>query len=207
MACGGSLVDRGPDSGGTIDFCIENNIRGVLGNHEHTFIKNLKKYNEKYTPKNPEKAKTYLQIVGNTTRIEYIKNLPMLHVCDDLNLVIVHAGLLNKPLYSQNEMVLRMQLIHDFYPNETHWFIQDPNGKSEEYWLQRGFHRWYNKYDYMYNVIYGHSRVNSPKIIGRTIGIDTGSAFGGKLTACIYPDMKFVQVDCREYVKGNVRYE
>lgn len=44
------------------------------------------------------------------------------------------------------------------------------------------------------------------KNYGRTIGIDTGSCFGGYVTAYIYPEMKAIQIPCKEYVEGkNVR--
>ena len=36
----GDLIDRGPDSSGVIELCINHNIKGILGNHE-TYLRHL----------------------------------------------------------------------------------------------------------------------------------------------------------------------
>lgn len=204
----GDNIDRGPDSGGLIHFCIENNIKSVMGNHEDSI---LVWRDRNALPKNVDKQRTIKSLHGIPGGWDYISNLPMLHVFDNLNLVIVHAGLDNRPLYAQDKSVLRKQLVHPGYPGQTRWFIKTPDGTPEEELIKQGWRRWYDVYNYFYNVCYGHSRVDSPKIIkngdGTSYGIDTGSAFGGHLTALIYPDIKFIKVKCKEYCKGAVDYD
>src|SRR5260370_21393449 len=43
-------------------------------------------------------------------------------------------------------------------------------------------------------VVYGHASVPEPEWLKRTINIDTGCLFGGKLTALRYPEKEFVSV-------------
>ncbi len=42
-------------------------------------------------------------------------------------------------------------------------------------------------------VVYGHEVCEKPREINKTINIDTGCAFGGKLTALRYPEIKYIQ--------------
>jgi len=42
-------------------------------------------------------------------------------------------------------------------------------------------------------IVYGHQAYKEPRFINKTCGIDTGCAFGGKLTALRYPEMEIIQ--------------
>ena len=46
-------------------------------------------------------------------------------------------------------------------------------------------------------VVYGHTPVPEPEWLNRTINIDTGCVFGGKLTALRYPEKELVSVPAR----------
>ena len=43
-------------------------------------------------------------------------------------------------------------------------------------------------------MVYGHTTVLEPEWLNRTINIDTGCVFGGKLTALRYPEMECISV-------------
>jgi hypothetical protein len=43
-------------------------------------------------------------------------------------------------------------------------------------------------------VVYGHTPVLEPRWVNRTICIDTGCVFGGRLTALRYPERELVSV-------------
>ena len=43
-------------------------------------------------------------------------------------------------------------------------------------------------------VVYGHTPVAEPEWLNRTVNIDTGCVFGGKLTALRYPERELVSV-------------
>jgi len=47
-------------------------------------------------------------------------------------------------------------------------------------------------------VVYGHTPVPHPEWLNNTVNIDTGSVFGGKLTALRYPEREFVSVLARQ---------
>ena len=46
-------------------------------------------------------------------------------------------------------------------------------------------------------VVYGHTPVPEPEWLNRTINIDTGCVFGGKLTALRYPEKELVSVPAK----------
>jgi protein phosphatase len=47
-------------------------------------------------------------------------------------------------------------------------------------------------------VVYGHTPVPEPEWLNRTVNIDTGCVFGGKLTALRYPELEFVSVAAKQ---------
>src|SRR4030042_1583421 len=47
-------------------------------------------------------------------------------------------------------------------------------------------------------VVYGHTPVPEAEWLNRTINIDTGCVFGGKLTALRYPEKEIISVEARE---------
>src|SRR5437660_12860207 len=47
-------------------------------------------------------------------------------------------------------------------------------------------------------VVYGHTPVPEPQWLNRTINIDTGCVFGGKLTALRYPEKELVSVPAKQ---------
>lgn len=53
---------------------------------------------------------------------------------------------------------------------------------------------WAGEYQGPAVVVYGHTPVPEPEWLNRTVNIDTGCVFGGKLTALRYPEMEFVSV-------------
>lgn len=219
----GDLIDRGPLSGPTVKYVRKYFQGGVVGNHELAMVKLWKRLQSQgLYPNNPDKNQVIRQL--DQSDIDYFESLPFLHVFDDVGLVIVHGGLFHKhPLYLQahNQGVTNNQMIH-MNPDITmqvtrRWWGTDAHNqpkmnKTEAESYGDGYRRWYQLYDHDYDCIYGHSvigltpHVSQRENFGKTIGIDTGSCFGGYLTAYIYPLMEYVQVECPEYVIGkNVR--
>lgn len=206
----GDLVDRGPDSGAVVRFCRENGIRGVLGNHESSILP----YQHKLTPlipQNPEKNRSCYSIQSEADW-DYLKSLPPLHVFDEDKIILVHGGIYpHLPLYAQpKEAIIRLQLIHPEHIGVSKWFDKDKEGVLEEVYRNQGWRRWYEMYDLPYDIVYGHSVYQNPHITGgtegrgRTIGIDTGICFGGRLTAVILPDFDFVSVPAKKvYFKSD----
>ena len=73
-----------------------------------------------------------------------------------------------------------------------------PSRDSSE-WVEETFVRldWAAEYRGPTTVVYGHTPVPEPEWFNRTVNIDTGCVFGGKLTALRYPEKEFVAVDAK----------
>lgn len=203
----GDLVDRGPSNSKTIDICIDNNIKSVMGNHEDSILGIRHKV---MNLRDGEKKRTLLEL--EPKHWDYISNLPYVHIDDKLGLIIVHAGVWPKiPIYAQPYNVCRAQMIHPYLKAGVRWWGEDvqlynPTGKSEQGSRDEGWERWYKLYDYEQDCIFGHSTFAQPMIhqnpgMGKTIGVDTGSCFGGSVTACIYSSDKtffFISVKAKK---------
>lgn len=221
----GDLWDRGPDSGRVTKFVYDNFAGGVKGNHEDTVLKLNKRIKKTgVLSGNDDKRNTIESVDAQACSKElwdYAEALPWLHVFDDEGLIIVHAGMYPRlSLHRQTSAVCRLQMIKPdgrMLHNKNRWWggdaVRQPKVKtSEAVSRQDGYVRWYEVYDNDYDCIYGHSVIGLEPFVhengigGKTIGIDTGSCFGGNLTAYIYPAMEYLQVPCKEYVVGkNVR--
>ncbi len=87
-------------------------------------------------------------------------------------------------------------------------------GQTEEQLRLQGWERWYKLFDYQQDCVYGHSTWAQPMIhqnpgMGRTIGIDTGSCFGGSITAAVFDRSSetplFVSVKAKKNYTVNAR--
>lgn len=206
----GDVVDRGPHSGKAVEFCRTHNIKGVMGNHDESIINHWNAFHATgRLSRNLDKQRTVSELCQDD--VTYLQSLPYLHIFDDLGLILAHAGLWPKiPLYAQPTNVCRVNMIHPDKVRQTRWFGSDavfgPGKKTEEQSLKEGWTRWYKSYDYQEDLIFGHSTFAQPVIFqnpgyGRCIGIDTGSCFGGMVTACIYNSDKtfsFLGVKAKE---------
>lgn len=198
--CVGDLVDRGPDSAGVVRFCIEKGIKSVKGNHDDSICNHFRNFlTSGKRPFNADKQNTIQQFESSSDGVElfnWLDSLPPLRVFDDHKLILVHGGLWpNVPLHQQPHNVIRAQMVNPTFVGGTRWWgadaIHSKTGKTEEQSRAEGWERWYKLYDFEYDTIYGHSTWAQPMIhqregFGKTIGIDTGTSFGGSLTACVY---------------------
>jgi len=110
----GDLIDRGPDSKQVIQFCIDNNIKPVRGNHEEILLKAINKprykeyqgydtnlenwrYNggnrtiKSYIGDSVTNFKTFVKEFKETGHFEFISNLPLKIELD--NCIITHGGI------------------------------------------------------------------------------------------------------------------
>src|SRR5438270_7243264 len=69
----------------------------------------------------------------------------------------------------------------------------ETTGETDEYGMPIR-HNWAAEYRGTAMVVYGHITVPEPEWLNRTINIDTGCVFGGKLTALRYPELQLVSV-------------
>ena len=103
------------------------------------------------------------------------------YVLDDGKLVVAHAGM-------KQEMQGRGSgKVRDFA------LYGETTGETDEFGLPVRYN-WAAEYRGPAMVVYGHTPVPEPEWLNRTVNIDTGCVFGGKLTALRYPEKEFVSV-------------
>ncbi len=112
---------------------------------------------------------------------EFLDGLVSHYVLDDGKLVVAHAGM-------KAEMQGRGSgKVRDFA------LYGETTGETDEFGLPVRYN-WAAEYRGAAMVVYGHTPVPEPEWLNRTVNIDTGCVFGGKLTALRYPEKEFVSV-------------
>jgi hypothetical protein len=201
----GDLIDRGPDSGGVVQFCREHNISGVLGNHESVILQYPTKTGN--MPKNPDKLRSIESLNQDPRNMEYIRALPY-HKFNG-KLLHTHAGMSQfQPLDRQRIMWCIASMIHPDHPDRVQWMEKTRKGVPESVLRESGWVRWYEVYKHEFDMVVGHRCLNTEDgkagvhkcDHGPTIHfVDTGAWFHKNLTALIYPDNIYVSTKLGEY--------
>jgi protein phosphatase len=112
---------------------------------------------------------------------EFIDGLVSHYVFDSGKLVVSHAGM-------REEMQGRGSgKVRDFA------LYGETTGETDEFGLPVRYN-WAAEYRGQAAVVYGHTPVPQPEWLNRTINIDTGCVFGGKLTALRYPEKEIISI-------------
>lgn len=183
----GDLVDRGPASPSVLhlamDMVSSNKAFCVPGNHD---VKLLRKLRGKDVRITHGLAATLEQLEQEPTEfrekiISFFDNLVSHYVLDNGKLVVAHAGM-KESMQGRGSRAVR-----DFA------LYGETTGETDEYGMPIR-HNWAAEYRGKAMVVYGHITVPEPEWLNRTINIDTGCVFGGKLTALRYPELQLVSV-------------
>ena len=183
----GDLVDRGPGIPDVLRLVmnmVENgNALCVPGNHD---IKLMRKLNGKDVRITHGLAESLEQLEREPSEFKeqvatFIDKLVSHYVLDDGRLVVAHAGL-REDLQGRGSGKVR-----DFA------LFGETTGETDEFGLPVRYN-WAAEYRGKAMVVYGHTPVPEPEWLNRTICIDTGCVFGGKLTALRYPEKELVSV-------------
>ena len=187
----GDLVDRGPRILDTVRLVRNMVAHGsalcVPGNHDMKLLKKLRGKNVQVTH---GLADTLAEIDGLPAEVrgtfcnelaDFLDGLVSHYVLDDGKLVVAHAGM-------KREMQGRGSgRVRDFA------LYGETTGETDEFGLPIRFD-WASEYRGQAMVVYGHTPVPEPEWLNRTVNIDTGCVFGGRLTALRYPENDFVSV-------------
>jgi len=196
----GDVVDRGPrviDSLSLIrNMMYTENALCVPGNHDIKFLRKLWGKNVQITH-GLDKTLGEYEALSEETRdrfreeaISFIHGLVSHFVLDGGKLVIAHAGMPQEMQGRGSGKVREFAL----YGETT--------GETDEFGLPVRYN-WAADYRGPATVVYGHTPVPEPEWLNRTVNIDTGCVFGGKLTALRYPEKEFISVPAkRTYVKA-----
>lgn len=196
----GDLVDRGPDPVGCVRLARELQALCLMGNHEEKHIRWRKHEAVRVTTgkKNPMKFSEEKIAWNEAFSEDDIQWMSKMLLTLDLEngFVVTHAGL--EPAYSfqnQGKAVIRVR-----YVDEKNKFVRYTDGTMDQ---PEGTAYWAERWQGPESVIYGHARHShvAPRMDifpgGRCFGIDTGCAFGGRLTAVVLvpgKDPEFAQV-------------
>ncbi len=111
----------------------------------------------------------------------FLDGLVSHYVLDGGKLVVAHAGL-------REELQGRASSrVRDFA------LYGETSGETDEFGLPVRYN-WAAEYRGKAMVVYGHTPVPEPEWLNGTINIDSGCAFGGRLTALRYPERELVSV-------------
>jgi serine/threonine protein phosphatase 1 len=181
----GDYIDRGKQSFEVIEYILElkqqYNCVFLKGNHEEMFMdymsgidNDLYLYNGgdatilSYSDHGFDISQYthYTDREFPETHMDFIANLKLYH--EDEKYIFVHAGLFPSeiPLEKQSQNMLL--------------WVREPFISSKQSFGKK--------------VIFGHTPFREPLNMENKIGIDTGIAYGGKLTCVILPDEKFISV-------------
>jgi protein phosphatase len=187
----GDLVDRGPDSAGVLrlvmDMAAAGNALAVPGNHDDKLLRALqgRPVQRKYGL-----AETLAQIESRPPEFKaevqaFLAGLPSHYRLDGGRLVVAHAGLI-EPLQGRLSRRVRDFALYGLTTGET-----------DQYGLPVRL-LWAKDYRGRAFVVYGHTPVVEPLRLNHTLNIDTGCAFGGRLTALRYPEQTLVSVPAHQ---------
>ena len=183
----GDLVDRGPAVPNVLRLVMSMAADGaalcVAGNHDSKLLRKLQGREvkishglaESLAQLDMESEEFRQQVAG------FLDGLISHYVLDEGKLVVAHAGI--KEEY-QGRASAR---VRDFC------LYGETTGEMDEFGLPERVN-WAADYRGRALVVYGHTAVAEPAWLNRTVNIDTGCVFGGKLTALRYPEDELVSV-------------
>lgn len=171
----GDYIDRGPRSYEVVD-CLVNlaaaseRVICLMGNHERMFLDFIsgRTVPSLYANGISATVRDYCTEGHemNAAHLTFLRGLRLFYETEDY--IFVHAGMLpGLPVERQDEQDLLW--IRDKFLQSDHDF-----GKT---------------------VVFGHTPFKEPFAAPGRLGIDTGAAYGGPLTAIILPEERFVYID------------
>ena len=187
----GDFVDRGPKITQVLKL-VMNAVASdaalcVPGNHDVKLMRKLRGRDVQITH---GLAESLAQLADEPEDFrkrvaEFIDDFVSHYVLDDGKLVVAHAGMKESMQGRGSGAVREFALF-----GET-------TGETDEFGLPVRYN-WAAEYRGQAMVVYGHTPVPEPEWLNRTINIDTGCVFGGKLTALRYPEKELVSVPAKQ---------
>jgi protein phosphatase len=187
----GDLVDRGPDSPGVLRLVMSMVNSGaaycVPGNHD---LKLEKYLSGKQVQLKHGLAETVKQLENETSAFKavvkkFLYGLISHYIFDNGKLAVAHAGV-KEEMQGRGSGAVRNFCLY----GET-------TGEIDEFGLPVRYN-WAKEYRGKAKIVYGHTPVPEAEWLNKTIDIDTGCVFGGKLTALRYPEDALVSVDAKQ---------
>ena len=166
----GDLVNKGPDSPGTLALLMELGAEPVLGNHDLYWLGKER---------------------GDAAQRAWLRSQPVVRLFDDV--VMVHAGL--HPHW--DEAHLRALPARDVNYAVNVRYCDADGRQPDDDWPPPGppFRPWDDFYTGRRRVVFGHWARRGLVVRPQCVGLDTGCVYGGRLSAWIAEEDRIVQVD------------
>jgi protein phosphatase len=198
----GDLVDRGPKTPEVLRLAMDMVATGVAlcvqGNHESRLLRKLSGRDVRLTHGLVE-TMSQIDALPDTERAAFVAEIRSFmdglrshYWLDGGKLVVAHAGL-KEDMHGRGSGAVRAFALY----GET-------TGETDEFGLPVRFN-WAAEYRGTATVVYGHVPTPVAEWVNRTICIDTGCVFGGKLTALRYPEIELVDVLAAQVYSEPVR--
>jgi protein phosphatase len=194
----GDLVDRGPNTPEVLRLVMDAVATGqalcVPGNHDVKLLKALRGREVKIAH-GLDRSLAQLEAEAPQFRervVSFIDGLISHYELDGGRLVVAHGGM-REEMQGRASGAVRAFALY----GET-------TGETDEFGLPVRY-EWARDYRGRATVVYGHTPVPQPEWLNRTINIDTGCVFGGRLTALRYPEKELVSVPARQVYSEPVR--
>ncbi len=180
----GDLVGKGPESIAALDFVCARGFESVLGNHDDALVRAYAGYS---AGEDVEVTETSARILRKITadNIGWLAQRPLYIELPAHELAIVHAGFVPGVARDKQrrEDMLTMRSVR-------------PDGTASKK-LEDGT-PWASLWNGPEFVIFGHDAMRGLQRHPRTLGLDTGCVYGGRLTGCFVPSFELVFVDAKK---------
>jgi diadenosine tetraphosphatase ApaH/serine/threonine PP2A family protein phosphatase len=180
----GDLVAKGPDSPGVLALLRRIGASAVRGNHDQAVLRWHDAVVQGVAPaRGPHHLKVARQLSAEDW--DQLARLPLYLRVPEHALVVVHAGLVpGVALEAQSpDLLMNMRTLR-------------PDGTASR--RPEDGELWGARWPGPELVVFGHHATAGLQRHPHAIGIDTGCVYGGKLTAYVLPDDRFVSVPARK---------
>jgi protein phosphatase len=187
----GDLVDRGPKIPEVLKLVMGMVEAGtalcVPGNHDMKLLQKLRGKDVKIAHGLADSiAQLEVELPEFKSKVaDFLDGLISHYVLDEGKLVVAHAGM-KEEMQGRGSGAIRSFAL-----------FGETTGETDEFGLPVRYN-WAADYRGKASVVYGHTPVGEPQWLNRTVNIDTGCVFGGKLTALRYPEKEFVSVSAHK---------
>jgi len=187
----GDLVDRGPKIPEVLKLVMSMVDAGaalcVPGNHDMKLLQKLRGKDVKIAHGLADSiAQLEVEPPEFKSKVaDFLDGLISHYVLDEGKLVVAHAGM-KEEMQGRGSGAIRSFAL-----------FGETTGETDEFGLPVRYN-WAADYRGKARVVYGHTPVGEPQWLNRTVNIDTGCVFGGKLTALRYPEKEFVSVSAHK---------
>jgi diadenosine tetraphosphatase ApaH/serine/threonine PP2A family protein phosphatase len=173
----GDLVAKGPDSAGVVARAMELGALAVLGNHDAHLL----------DVRAGLSKKAHHAAVAQTLQpahFDYLDRLPLWLDLPELNVLVVHGGLVPGVELTQQprHLLLNMRSL-------------DALGKGTP--RIEGGVPWGSRWPGPRHAVFGHDAVRGLQLHPHATGLDTGCVYGKQLTGLWWPARRLVSVDAR----------